>query len=270
MFDKDGKVLVAIMNNLHDWQIAHDQGWYRIPVKSQQRFLKDRWPPRWLAFYQTQIFGEEKYGVRYYAEVTGIEQVTRRDLFPSEPEGPKSNRRYYRVRFGVLQKLEQPILSRRWRRIIFIPTTWQKFEAAVEINDLYDGSPLEDRLWAALKRYDFPIFRQEWVEAGGENYALDFAIYCTKASLAVETDGDRWHHTPERAAEDNLRENHLKANGWQILRFNTHQINEQTESYCVPTIIDTINTLGGPADDRFVPGQVNLDVSSPRQLGLFD
>lgn len=137
------------MNDLHDWQIAHEQRWYRIPVSSQKRLLKDNWPPRHIAFYQTKSFGDEKYAIRYYAEVTGIEQATRRDLFPEEPLGPKSGRRYHKLSLGPIRKMEQPIISRRWRRIVFIPTTWAKFQAALEVNDLYDGSPLEDKLWVA-------------------------------------------------------------------------------------------------------------------------
>ena len=43
-----GDVLVAIINNQLDFAIAHEQHWYRIPVRSQQRYLEDRWPPRWL------------------------------------------------------------------------------------------------------------------------------------------------------------------------------------------------------------------------------
>ena len=50
-----GKVLVAIVNNLKDMRIAREEGWYRIPVASVRKWLKDRWPPRWLAFYQTKV-----------------------------------------------------------------------------------------------------------------------------------------------------------------------------------------------------------------------
>ena len=103
------------MNDLHDWQIAHEQRWYRIPVSSQKRLLKDNWPPRHIAFYQTKSFGDEKYAIRYYAEVTGIEQATRRDLFPEEPLGPKSGRRYHKLSLGPIRKMEttnhQPSLA---------------------------------------------------------------------------------------------------------------------------------------------------------------
>ncbi|MFQ5436891.1 MAG: hypothetical protein ACE5FD_18695 [Anaerolineae bacterium] len=36
---QSNQVLVAILNNLHDFAIARDQHWYRIPVSSQQKWL---------------------------------------------------------------------------------------------------------------------------------------------------------------------------------------------------------------------------------------
>ncbi len=90
----------------------------------------------------------------------------------------KSSREYYRLRLGPLQLLPAPIFSRRARRIVFIPSSWEKFTTAVEINDLYHGSPLEDRLWAALKRRNIPAEREEYLTASGQEYALDFAVYC--------------------------------------------------------------------------------------------
>ena len=48
-----GELLVAIMNDRRDMAIAREKGWYRIPVRSVENRLKDRWPPQWLAFYQT-------------------------------------------------------------------------------------------------------------------------------------------------------------------------------------------------------------------------
>ena len=265
-----GELLVAIMNDLHDWDIVWKNLWYRIPVGSIEGHLKRRWPPQWLAFYQTKNFGEEAYSIRYYGRVAAIELRTRRELFPNEVEGTKTNRHYYQLKLSSLRKLPRPIPSARWRRITFITTTPQKFFTATEVNDLFDDSPLEDRLWAALKPYNFPIIRQEWVELNAKRYALDFAVYCARSPLAIETDGDTWHHTPELADKDNLRENDLKTKGWQILRFNTQRIMEETETYCVPTILDTINALGGVDDGAFVPRTIDPDVDSPRQLGLFD
>jgi hypothetical protein len=63
-----GEVLVAILPDLSDLTIAREQHWYRIPVSSVKKFLKERWPPDWLAFYQPKVFQAEQYSVRYYAQ----------------------------------------------------------------------------------------------------------------------------------------------------------------------------------------------------------
>lgn len=264
-----GELLVAILNEPHDFHIVREHGWYRIPVDSVDKRLKDRWPPRWLAFYQTKVFGDDAYAIHYYAHVRDVRRVTRHDLFPSEPPGKKSGRTYYQVLLDPLQTLSQPILSRRWRRIVFIPTTWEKFMRAAEINDLYDDSPLEDHLWAALKRRNIPAERQEYVTVGGQNYALDFAVYCANGAIDIETDGDTYHANPDKAAEDNRRNNNLTAAGWKILRFTTQQIHEQTDDYCIPEVTRTITKLGG-VDDGFVPRRIDSRPDYPYQLGLFD
>ena len=264
-----GELLVAILNEPRDYHLARDEHWYRIPVESVTKLLKDRWPPRRLAFYQTKIFEEEAYSVRYYADVTHIRKASRRDLFPYEPEGKKSAKTYYQLALGPLQHLPQPIFSRRARRITFIPSKWDKFTAAVEINDLYHGSPLEDRLWAALKRRRIPAEREEYLTAGKRNYALDFAVYCVDKNIDIETDGDAYHANPEKAGYDNRRNNNLTAAGWQVLRFNTLQINEEIESYCIPEITRTINNLGG-LDAGLAQRLVDSRPDRPYQMSFFD
>lgn len=141
---------------------------------------------------------------------------------------------------------------------------------AIEINDLYDESPLEDRLWAEFKRHNISAERQEFITVKRQNYALDFAIYCAKGNIDVETDGDSWHANPEKAAEDNLRDNALEAVGWKVLRFTTHQIREQTEDYCIHTVAETINNLGGVEEGEYILRRIDLDADGSYQLGLFD
>jgi len=240
-----GQVLVAIMNESRDLAIAREKHWYRIPVPSVNRFLKTRWPPEWLAFYQTTEFGEEAFAVTYFARVLDVREVARRDLFPDEVSTKKAERKYFQLMLAPLEKLPNPILSRRWRRIVFIPTTLEKFAHAVEINDLYDESPLEDRLWAALKLLGIRAERQEFVNVGDQLYALDFAIYCKNGNLDIETDGDTYHTDPERVPQDNRRHNNLLTAGWTPLRFNTKQIQEELLQYCVPKIDENIKRLGG-------------------------
>jgi very-short-patch-repair endonuclease len=246
-------VLLSILNHPRDLALARDQHWYRIPVRSADKWLRRRWPPQWVAFYQTRIFGPEAFAVRYYTRVLEVRQVLRRELFPDQPHDEKALQCYYQLILGPLQQLDRPILSRRRRRIIFVQTTWHKFRSAAEINELSDESSLEDRLWAELKRHDLSAERQEFITANGHDYALDFAFYCTSGKLDVETDGDTWHADPHRIPEDNLRDNDLQTGGWKLLRFNTSQLNDRMTDYCLPTIVKNIQRLGGLAEDRLIP-----------------
>ena len=82
---KREEALVAIMNNLLDMEVARNQHWYRIPVRSVKKWLQERWPPQWLAFYQTKAFVDEAHAVNYYSQVIDIHEVFRWQLFPSEP-----------------------------------------------------------------------------------------------------------------------------------------------------------------------------------------
>ena len=265
-----GEVLVAIMNNPLDMAIAREEHWYRIPVGSAHKWLQGRWPPQWLAFYQTKVFGVEAYAVRYYTRVVDVRQAYRYELLPDQPRDGRSRQCYYQLILEPLRCLEQPILSRRWRRIVFIPTTWTKFTHAVEINDLYDESPLEDRMWAAMKQWQIPAERQEFVQVADRSYALDFAIYCAGGKIDVETDGDTYHTDPERVPEDNVRHNDLATAGWTTLRFNTPQINEQTEDYCLPRIVENINKLGGAEEGQLAGRRFDLDSGGLQQLLLDD
>lgn len=253
-----GEVLVALVQRPLDLTYAREQHWYRIPVESADKWLKHRWPPKWLALYQTKAFGAEAYAVNYYAHVEKISVVTRQELFPDEPLNEKAKRLYYRLSLGELERWSRPILSRRLRRIVFIPTTMEKFTNAVEINDLYDESPLEDKLWAAMKRLGITAERQDFIRAGEKDYALDFAIYCAKGNIDVETDGDRWHLGSESSGLDNRRDNDLETQGWRTLRFSSQQIREEADKYCIETVAENVRNLGGVEEPgQFFPRQVH-------------
>jgi very-short-patch-repair endonuclease len=267
-----GEVLVAIVNNLEDMRLAREAGWYRMPVTSARKWLKDCWPPRWLALYQTKVFGQEAHAINYYAVVQGIRIASRIDLFPDTPhDHPKASRRYHKLLLGNLQRLTQPIVSHRFRRIVFIPTTFGKFETAVEINDLWDESPLEDRLWAILKRARIRAERQYPIAIEDYTYFLDFAIFCNEGKIDIETDGDTWHIGPESAQVDRQRDNNLASRGWQVLRFNTAEIHERPVDYCVSKVMETVNRLKGLDHTTGVPVRYDpADPLGPQQLSLFD
>ena len=135
----DDRVLVAIMNNLEDWQRVQDEHWYRIPAKHAPTQVPNI---DYLAFYFTKAFGDDKWAIHYYAKVKGHELVTRRDLVLTEPDHKRANQWYYKFALGPLHHKLPPIITNKWRRITFIFTTGDRFEAAEEIGDLLkDESP---------------------------------------------------------------------------------------------------------------------------------
>ena len=107
----DSRVLVAVINNRRDFDIAREQGWYRIPVKRAPR----RIGADYLALYQTAAFGDEKWAVRYYAPIRRYRLLTRAELLPDEPAHPRAADRYYKIEIGPLRSLPHPIPSRRFR-----------------------------------------------------------------------------------------------------------------------------------------------------------
>lgn len=170
-------MLVAIMNSTVDWAIVREELWYRIPVAKAPK----RWPPRWIAFYQTKVFGKEAHKINYFARVKEIRQVKRRELFPGGHLIKDPDSDYFQLILENIELLPQPIPSLRLRRIVFIPTTLTKLELAQEINDLYDESPLEDALWTAMKRLKLPAERQFYIEHERRWYFLDFAVSARRA-----------------------------------------------------------------------------------------
>jgi very-short-patch-repair endonuclease len=99
---------------------------------------------------------------------------------------------------------------------------------------------------------------------------LDFAVHCQNGHLDIETDGDMWHADPKRIPKDNMRDNDLATKGWRLLRLNSVQVKEQMADYCLPTITEMINSLGGLDEGRPIGRRVSADPDGPRQLGLFD
>jgi hypothetical protein len=180
MFHPADRVLVAILNNTRDFDIARDEGWYRIP--------KDRAPQSAteaaaLAFYFTKAFGAEKWAIHWYGPVRGHELLLRRDLLPGEPDHPRADEAYLKMQLGPLLRLEQPIPSLRWRRINFIETSWDRFAAAEEINDLYASGA--DGLYVTLKEYGLFPERDFPVRDGGVDYVLDLAVPCRNGTVAI-------------------------------------------------------------------------------------
>lgn len=140
-------ILVVVMNNPRDLEIARLLGWYRIPLRSAPKVIA----VDYLAFYQTAAFGEEKWRIQYIAPVRGHELTTRRELLRDEPDHPHANQEYFKIQLGPLVRLPEPILAEDWRRITFLYTTGEYLLQARNVRQLVVQS--EDRmiLWQSLR-----------------------------------------------------------------------------------------------------------------------
>lgn len=140
-------VLVAVINNPRDLEIARLLGWYRIPLRTAPKVIA----VDYLAFYQTGAFGDEKWCIEYVAPVRGHELTTRAELLKTELDHPRAKEEYYKVQLGALEHLPVPILAETWRRITFLYTTGQYLAQAKTVNDLVVQSDERQLLWQALR-----------------------------------------------------------------------------------------------------------------------
>ena len=140
--------------------------------------------------------------------------------------------------------MPKPIPSLRWRKIVHVPTSCEKLFIAEEINDLYDTSPLEEKMYLEMKKRKIEAERQYYVKVGDQFYCLDFGIFCRDGNIDVECDGEKYYVLPEALAKDRERNNELTSFGWRILRFSGKEIN-QTINNCFGKIERTVGSLGG-------------------------
>lgn len=140
-------ILVAVMNEPRDLEIARLLGWYRIPLRSAPKVIA----VDYVAFYQTVAFGEQG-GVRYVAALRGHELTTRAELFKDEPNHPRSAHEYFKLQLGPLEALPHPLAAKNWKRITFFYTTGDLLLTADTVDDLVINSSEErQRLWHALR-----------------------------------------------------------------------------------------------------------------------
>ena len=172
MYPED-RVLVAYVPRPADFDIVRREGWYRIPQRSAPKGIH----AEYIAFYFGRAFEQQKYAIHYYARNAGHELVRRRDLLPDEPDHPHADDIYYKVQLGPLQQLAQPIVSLRWRRLTFLHTTWDRFQDATEINDLFiEGGPYVDRLYATLKERGIPAERDYQADEAQPDHVVALSV----------------------------------------------------------------------------------------------
>lgn len=225
--DADDGVLVVLMNNTRDMDIARNEHWYRVPAKHAPQHIAHA---RYLAFYLTKAFGEQRWSIREYAPVCGHELVRRRDLFEGDVDHPRADDAYYKLQLGSLLQLSRPITSRIGRRVLFIATTGDKFSRAVELNDLLGTSHADDALWDALKAKEIAAERQVIVHDARSRYRVDYWIPCIRGNIAIVL-GESSRKLP-------------KGKEWNVLRFSNDEI-QAARDKCVHEVRRVVRDFGG-------------------------
>jgi hypothetical protein len=147
MLSPTSLVLVAIINDPRDMEIARLLGWYRIPLRTAPKVIF----VDYLAFYQTGAFGEAKWQITTVAPVFGHELTTRAQLLKDQPDHPRAHEEYYKLQLGPLEGLPRAIRADKWRRITFLYTTGEYLMSATTVNDLVVRTEERNILWKALR-----------------------------------------------------------------------------------------------------------------------
>ncbi len=144
----EDRVLVGVINRKCDLEKALHEHWYRIPQNYAPRGIH----AEYVAFFLSRVFKELNGGIHYYARRTGIELVRRRDLLPDETTNSRVDDLYHKLQFGEVRRKDPPILNLPKRRFAFVYTTWDRFEQARVIADLYSTADhFVDRVFHALE-----------------------------------------------------------------------------------------------------------------------
>jgi hypothetical protein len=140
-------VLVGLLPAPRDLEIARLLGWYRIPFRSAPKVIA----VDYLAFYQPGSFGDHAGRIEWTAAVRGHELTTRGELLRDEADHPRAHEEYFKVQLGALERLKQPILADKWKRLTFLYTTGEYLLRARTLNDLVVQSDERALLWQSLR-----------------------------------------------------------------------------------------------------------------------
>ena len=150
MYPED-RVLVAVVSRKKDLRMALTRAWYRVPQTQMPVGIAAEYLALYLSKAAARGLGPG--GIYYYARVTGYELARRGDLLPDEPHHPRAAEVYYQMQFKALIERKPPILNPARRSLSFIHTTWDRFNQALVMDELYSRAGLfVDRMFYALPR----------------------------------------------------------------------------------------------------------------------
>jgi len=187
-------ILVVVITNPRDLEIARLLGWYRIPLKSAPKVIA----VDYLAFYQTAGFGEnERWRINYIAPVRGHELTTRAELVRDEPDHPRAGEEYYKVQLGPLQALSRSIQAGSWRRITFLYTTGEMLRNAQTVKDLVVRDDERAILWQSLRDRAMTSGQYQSGELPEDTFTLDAALLAMLGDLAKIREVENNYHAAE-------------------------------------------------------------------------
>lgn len=140
-------ILVCLIPSPRDMEIARLLGWYRIPLRSAPKVVS----VDYLAFYQTSAFGARGGRIEFIVTVRGHELASRAELLRDEADHPRAHEEYYKIQLGALEKLPNPILAKKWKRLTFLYTTGEYLLQAETLNDLVVQNDERKLLWKSLR-----------------------------------------------------------------------------------------------------------------------
>jgi hypothetical protein len=180
----EDRVLVGVINRKRDFDKAQREHWYRVPQGQAPKGIH----AEYVAFFLSRAFGELNGGIHYYARRTGIELARRRDLLPEEARHPRADRWYHKLQFGELLRKDPPVLNPTRRAVGFIYTTWDRFERARVLADLYsDADAYVDRVFHALWRSGIRSERIWEAEQVSEDGGAQLRVVCQEGIVIAST-----------------------------------------------------------------------------------
>lgn len=186
-------ILVVLINQPRDFEIARLLGWYRIPLRSAPKVVA----VDFLAFYQTAAFTDEKWQIKYAAPVRGYELTTRNELLKDEPDHPHAHQEYFKIQIGPLFELPQPIQAAGWKRLTFLYTTGEYLLNARTLSDLVVQSEERQFLWRSLR--ERLRLEQSYKVTTIEEMDLDPEILASLLGIQI---GMNDYQTPTLKADD--------------------------------------------------------------------
>jgi hypothetical protein len=140
-------ILVCLLPSPRDLEIARLLGWYRIPLRTAPKVVA----VDYLAFYQPSAFAERGGQIEFVAKVRGHELTTRGELLRDEADHPRAKEEYFKIQIGALEKLSQPVVADKWKRLTFLYSTGEYLLNAKKLNDLVVEGEERQTLWRNLR-----------------------------------------------------------------------------------------------------------------------